>query len=148
MFADRPGGRAVASFNWRRRDRHGHHRTARCRAFGLFGNLGVTDRETPGEFQRENAVKHFAISTLLAGGLFAGLLGAAGAAHATAASDLVAPLATAATVMPNEEGAPCIFRCVTLNGQPIGMPTYSACKNSSPLGLTCYDDSGSTEDFD
>jgi len=39
-------------------------------------------REVPGEEHREKIMKRFAVSSLLAGGLFAGLLGMAGAAHA------------------------------------------------------------------
>lgn len=36
----------------------------------------------PAGMTRENIMKRFAISSMLAGGLFAGLLGTAGAAHA------------------------------------------------------------------
>ena len=39
-------------------------------------------RDTPGESHKENIMKRFAASTMLAGGLFAGLMGMAGAAHA------------------------------------------------------------------
>ena len=39
-------------------------------------------RDTPGEKLKENVMKRFAASTMLAGGLFAGLVGMAGAAHA------------------------------------------------------------------
>ena len=46
---------------------------------------GTVDVTSPGHTRpehRENIMKRFAASTMLAGGLFAGLVGMAGAAHA------------------------------------------------------------------
>lgn len=41
-----------------------------------------TSRDNPGQSHRENIMKRFALTTVLAGSIFASLLGAAGAAHA------------------------------------------------------------------
>lgn len=44
--------------------------------------LVSSDRDSPGQSDKENIMKRFAITTMLAGSIFAGLVGTAGAAHA------------------------------------------------------------------
>jgi hypothetical protein len=46
------------------------------------GNVGVIKRGKVPDTTKENIMKRFALTTMLAGSIFAGLIGTAGAAHA------------------------------------------------------------------